>query len=309
MPQQRDWQTSDILPVLPRGIVLFESLPLRAVNIEALGPTIDSGMAVVRAPSRLGVVLFHSGAVIDAYTAGQDTARGDDALRRLREWHEATLSAHRLDAQTLEALPVLLSGTLVYDDLHLEWIDWPHLVNDIRGRQGTFVIEITTPDAGGAIAWRDGVEVIVCVAGTAGTPLSLDALVATGVGTVRVRQSAAASANQLDTAMVHLFGQVQPVITREEVAAQQEPRAAARQLALLAPELKALARHRLHRSSDRVERLLDAAVARGDSLETVAAAVGETPIRGVTQTSMRALADQMRDVAQHRLLDQAFLPA
>jgi hypothetical protein len=69
-------------------------------------------------------------------------------------------------------------------------------------------------------------------------------------------------------------------------------------VAQLLPELKRLVQERLHHSSLRLEILLEDAAANNASLDAVAAEVRATPIRGVMQSTLDDLADEMLALGQ-----------
>lgn len=98
-----------------------------------------------------------------------------------------------------------------------------------------------------------------------------------------------------DHPMARLFGQSPPP---HPLAAAPPPAAA--EVAALLPELRALVQRRLHRSAPRLQLVLDEAAADGRSVEWVAAAVRATPVRGVMQSSLDEIADEMLEVAGRR---------
>lgn len=301
---------NDDLPLLPRGIVLFESLPLSVVVIEALGPALGDGIVVVRSAGRAGVVLVRSGHIVEIHAVDHDHRVVDgDSLQRIQQWDDASVSAHRLDAAVLDVISTLLGGATQHLDLRLEWIDWARFVDDLRRNAGTVVVEVATPQGRGVTSFRGGAHVTTYTDTATGEPTLLDALASGKSGTIRVRRSNAEPAEALDSAMLHLFGRPQPVITRHDIAAHQDSRAGAHELGQLAPAIKELARARLHRSADRVERLVDSAVTNGRPLESIAQAVRDLPVRGVTQATMQALADEMLALARASSHGQSFLPA
>jgi len=95
-----------------------------------------------------------------------------------------------------------------------------------------------------------------------------------------------------ESTITHVFGVAQNPPRPELV-----PVAAAsgtdNSVAALLPELKRLVQERLHHSSLRLEILLEDAAANNASLDAVVAEVRATPIRGVMQSTLDDLADEM----------------
>ena len=297
-------------PLLPQGNVLFMSLPIGVVNLEALGSAMDTGVAVVRGDGGTAVAVYREGRLTAAH-AFEDSARleGDTALARVQAWPGATVSAHMLDVAALEAVETQLRGEAVYEDLHLAWVDWPRLLEDLRTRLPDFVVTVNSPHGGAVMAVREAAAACTYVTVDAPAGASAESLFGGAQGVLRVIVPARThAAGELDSALLRLFGRPVPPPTRQHLAAQQEPMAAARLLASLAPELKAVARAHLHRSADRVERIIDAAIANGDSLDVVAASVRSTHVRGVSCSSMGILAGALLAAAQPQPR-QGFLPA
>jgi hypothetical protein len=297
-------------PLLPHGFVLFESLPMSAVVIEALAPAVQDGTLLVRGSDRAGLVLIRDGRILEAYAIERGTyERGEPALHRVQAWAEASVSAQRVEPALVELIPTLLSGAVCYDDLRLHWIDWAAFIDDLRGRPGTFVVEVESAAGRGVGVIRDGADVIAYTDAGAVSFALLEELATDRRGKVRVRVPGAAPASDLDDAMVHIFGRPQPVPSASDLAPHEQSRSDTAALARLAVELKSLARQRLHRSSDRVERLVDAALGQGDSLSSLLDAVRSTSIRGIVPARLEALAAEMQALAEPRARDQSFLPA
>jgi hypothetical protein len=283
---------------------------MSAVNIEALAPAVRDGTVVASAPDCAGLALVRDGRIAGAY-AGDSVGRTRDeaALRRMQHWPDAVVSAQRLDASVAEMIPTLLAGVPCYDDLRLDWVDWARFVEDLRARAGTFVLEVRTPRGSGVGVLREGMEPAAYTETAAGSFAVLDELVADKRGTLRVRVAVAQAAESLDSAMMDMFGPAHPVLDAAAMGRQQLTRLETGALAQLAPELKSIARARLRRSADRVERLIDAATARGDTLSSLVHRIRETRIRGVVPASMESLADAMQNLSRSQSRDQRFLPA
>jgi len=299
------------IPLLPKGIVLFESLPLCAVVIDALGPAVQDGIVVVEDGSRAACVLIRGGTVADSYAVdGAERVDGAAALRRIQEWPGAVVSARRVDAAIVDVLPVLVAGTVCYEDLRPEWTELTGLLRDLQSRAGTFVVEVSTPQGCGVTACRDGDSLFTYTDSADGSPSLLDDLGGSAHGSIRVRFAGGPSAMALDGALVELFGMRQPAITPRDVVAVRDQGVRSRELEAVLPELRALTRDRLQRASVTVEALLDSALARGRTLADAAREVRDMSVRGVVPDRMRSLADEMLALSEDRRDGlQDFLPA
>ncbi|MFN2582647.1 MAG: hypothetical protein ABR498_07895, partial [Candidatus Dormibacteria bacterium] len=150
----------DLIPLLPRGSTVFESLPARAIVMEPLAPAIGDGVMVARRPDSVGVVLIRGGNIAEVYSV-QEKSRitSTAALQRIRDSKDASMSAWRLQPSVVDIIPPLLRADPYYADLRLEWVNWERLLGDLRGRPGTFIVELTTPVGRGVINLRDGLYV------------------------------------------------------------------------------------------------------------------------------------------------------
>ncbi|MBV9100174.1 MAG: hypothetical protein JOZ46_08870 [Candidatus Dormibacteraeota bacterium] len=304
----------DIIPLLPRGDTVFEDLPARALVLEALAPVIGDGLIVIRRSPGVGVILIRGGRISEHYAVEPEhRAAGEEAVARIRSWEDAIVSAWRLQANVVEALPPLVRGDPLYADLRLDWIIWSRLLADIRARTGTYIVELNTAAGRGVSSIRDGVQVATYTDRhrELGDPSLVDELVASGTGTIRVLQDAvrtqatdappAASGHRIeppvaapeeDGGVTNIFGvPQQPPPPRPELVPVGPP--ASETVAELLPELKRLVQERLHHSSLRLEILLEDAAANNASLDAVVAEVRATPIRGVMQSTLDDLADEM----------------
>jgi hypothetical protein len=305
----------DIIPLLPRGDTVFEDLPVRALVLEALAPAIGDGLIVIRRSPGVGVILIRSGRVTDTYAVEPERrAMGDEAITRIRSWDDAIVSAWRLGASVVDVLPPLVRCDPLYADLRLDWIIWNRLLSDLRARQGTYVVELTTIAGRGVTSIRDGVQVATYTDQhrELGDPSLVDDLAAAGSGAIRVLHDAqrahfirdiapAASGNSGDqptvvedeSTITHVFGVAQNPPRPELVPVAAAASGTDNSVAALLPELKRLVQERLHHSSLRLEILLEDAAANNASLDAVVAEVRATPIRGVMQSTLDDLADEM----------------
>ena len=310
----------DIIPLLPRGDTVFEDLPARALVLDALAPAIGDGLMVVRRSPGVGVILIRGGRITETYAVEPDQRRiGDEANERIRSWDDAVVSAWRLAASVIDALPPLVRGNPLYADLRLDWIIWDRLLADLRARSGTYVVELTTASGRGVTSIRDGVQVATYTDQhrELGDPALVDELAAAGSGTIRVLQDAARVQPiprpvTPPPASIHtelpepiaedegtvIFGVPQQQSRPEPVPVGARAVAGESTVAQLLPELKRLVQERLHHSSLRLEILLEDAAANNASLDAVAAEVRATPIRGVMQSTLDDLADEMLALGQ-----------
>ena len=305
----------DIIPLLPRGDTVFEDLPMRALVLDALGPAIGDGLIVIRRSPGVGVILIRGGRITDTYAVEPERrAMGDEAITRIRSWDDAIVSAWRLGASVVDVLPPLVRCDPLYADLRLDWIIWNRLLSDLRARQGTYVVELTTVAGRGVTSIRDGVQVATYTDKhrELGDPSLVDDLAAAGSGAIRVLHDAqrshsmrdiapAASGNLSDhpaaadeeSTITHVFGVAQSPPRPELVPVAAGVSGSDTSVAQLLPELKRLVQERLHHSSLRLEILLEDAAANNASLDAVVAEVRATPIRGVMQSTLDDLADEM----------------
>jgi hypothetical protein len=310
----------DIIPLLPRGDTVFEDLPVRALVLDALAPAIGDGLIVIRRSPGVGVILIRGGRTTDTYAVEPERrAMGDEAITRIRSWDDAIVSAWRLGANVVEVLPPLVRCDPLYADLRLDWIIWNRLLSDLRARQGTYVVELTTIAGRGVTSIRDGVQVATYTDQhrELGDPSLVDDLAAAGSGAIRVLHDAQRSPSMRDIAppasgnagdhpapfdeestITHVFGVAQSP-PRPELVPVAAAVSGADSVAQLLPELKRLVQERLHHSSLRLEILLEDAAANNASLDAVVAEVRATPIRGVMQSTLDDLADEMLALGQH----------
>jgi len=178
------------IPILPRGVALFESIPAPAIVLGALGPAIGNGAVLLHQPGCTGVILVRDGDLFEEY-AFEAGARlvGEEALRRIASWQSATVSAYRFDRQVVSVAPALFRGRLRYEGLQLRWTDWKRLLADLRRRNGLFAVELDTPTGRGVTLIGNGRQVATYTEAhpELGDDGLLDPLAATGRGTIRVR--------------------------------------------------------------------------------------------------------------------------
>ncbi len=178
----------DSLPLLPAGTPLFELLPVGAIVLNALAPAIDDGVVTVVAGDRTGMLVIRAGAISDAVSFDGARVVGAAALQSMTGWDGALVSASQLDEQAMAILGPLMSGQRCYDDLRLEWTRWSELLDDLRARGGTYVVELRTPAGCGVTVVRGGQQVATYTDAhpALGPPELIDALTAAGAGSMRV---------------------------------------------------------------------------------------------------------------------------
>ena len=186
----------DALPLLPRGDVLFEEIPVRAVVLEALAPTLGHGCLVVRDRDRGAVVLVRDGALVEVHAfEGSGVRSGDGVLAEVQAWSHALVSAHRLDALLVDVCEALVRGEVMYADLRLDWVEWPLLLADLGRRGGTYAVEIFTPGGRGVTCVAGGDQILsyTDIHPALGDPALLEAMASNRQGVVRVRRVGEAS--------------------------------------------------------------------------------------------------------------------
>ena len=187
----------DLMPVFPRGTALFEGIPAPAIVIEALAPVIGDGALVSRRSGSVGVILIKEAGLFEVYAfeAGK-RLDGQQALQRISEWTDATVSAYQLARDVVAAAPSLFRGSLCHEDLRLEWTDWKGLLADLCSRSGLFVVEFDTPIGRGVTMILDGRQVATYTDAhpELGPESLLDPLTATRRGTIWVRREPATPA-------------------------------------------------------------------------------------------------------------------
>ncbi|MBV8194922.1 MAG: hypothetical protein JOY80_05285 [Candidatus Dormibacteraeota bacterium] len=193
----------DLIPLLPRGSTVFDSLPARAIVLEPLAPAVGDGLIVARRPDSVGVVLIRGGKIAEVYSVNElQRISGAPALQRIREQKDATISSWRLQPSVVDIIPPLLRADPYYADLRLEWVNWERLLGDLRGRPGTFIVELITPVGRGVINLRDGLYVAsftdtqpeLC------EPSLLDEIAGVNTGSLRVLREEPAAAKSDDVA-------------------------------------------------------------------------------------------------------------
>ena len=182
-----------VLPLLPRGEVLFEELPLKAVVLEALAPTLGHGCLVVRDSGRGAVVLVRDGALVEVHALdGAEARTGEGVLPDVQRWADAQVSAHRLDSVLVDVCEALLCGEVIYSDMRLDWVEWPALLADLGRRGGTYAVEIFTPAGRGVTCVAAGVQTLsyTDIHPSLGDPALLEAMASNRDGSIRVRRLA-----------------------------------------------------------------------------------------------------------------------
>jgi hypothetical protein len=187
---------ADPIPLLPRGEVVFEGLPLRALILEALAPALGNGSLVVRDQDRGAVVLARDGVVAEVHAfVGPATRSGDGTLAEVQGWSEAMVSAHRLDGLLVDVSEALLRGEVIYNDLRLDWVEWPALLADFSRRGGAYAVEIFTPSGRGVTCVAVGQQPLsyTDIHPSLGDPAVLEAMASNREGSIRVRRLNAAA--------------------------------------------------------------------------------------------------------------------
>lgn len=273
---------------------MFDALPFAAIVLDALAPAVRNGMITLRNGAHEGVLVIRDGALSEmVWVADGVRTTGDEALTRIRA-DAATVSACRLSAEAMALVEPLIRADPCYAELRLEWVVWPQLLNDLRERGETFIVELATPTGRGVTIIQNGRQ--IATFGDAhpsldGTNL-LDELAAGAVGTVRVLIDRGAwSSQQPVTRPASTSGEEAvpidvdvPRPSRPTVRHADDPNATLSAMfgphadtlqwhpitgidrrplrgttpvASIVPQLKSLVRNRLQRSSGSVEEIVD----------------------------------------------------
>jgi hypothetical protein len=273
------------LPLLPAGSALFEQLPARAIVLDALAPAVGNGIITSADGDRVGVLVIREGVITDAVSVHESSRDyGGAALNIIRSWESASMSAYRWTESAMSLLDPLIHGEPCYQDLRLEWTAWPQLLDDLRSRGATFVVELFTSNGRGVTVLRRGQQVATYSEShpSLGDPELMDVLVAEGAGSVRVLV-----ANGTRPPVQSLPESSSPVVAYRPSAY------TTTEVVALLPSLKLLARTRLQRSSGPIEEVIDAAAGDQQSVEWLAGRVREMSVRGFMASTLERLAEDM----------------
>jgi hypothetical protein len=328
---RRDWS----LPLLPAGATLFDALPIGALVLDALAPAVGNGMITLRDGEREGILVIRDGIVSETvWVADGVRSNGDEALTLIRGAHSATVSACRLPDEAMGLVGPLIRGVPRYADLRLEWVVWPQLLNDLRERGGTFVVELVAPAGRGVTIIQSGRQIATFAEShpTIGDPDLLDDLASGGVGTIRIlidsvvssALHAGPSAIAAPRVEAHRPEVVVQQMTRPVVVQPDDPNATLSalfgphrdgadqyqltgidrsnrrgptQVESVLPQLKLLVHSRLQRSSASVEEVVEIAAHDRHSVEWLADRVRVMTMRGFLHSTFDQLADDMLALA------------
>ena len=322
------------LPLLPAGETIFDALPFGAVVLDALAPAVRNGVITLRNGAHEGVLVVRDGALSEmVWVADGIRTTGDEALAQIRG-DAATVSACRLAAEAMALVEPLIRAGPCYADLRLEWVVWPQLLNDLRERGETFVVELATPTGRGVTVIQSGRQIATFGESlpTLDSANLLDELAAGAAGTVRVlidrgawssrpavpRSPSTSSVDAIpidacDTppprpTVIHdddpnatltaLFGPHADTGRWHPITGiDRPPRRAATSVASIMPQLKSLVQNRLQRSSGPVEEMVDVAAGDRQSITWLADRVRVMAVRGFVRTTFEQLADDMLALA------------
>jgi hypothetical protein len=125
-----------------------------------VAPSVGSGVVFIEGGDRWGLCVVRSAAVAETYAFDEGArSTGDVAIARMQEWLHVELSAWRMQERTLDLVPMLLHARQLHQRLSLAWTSWEGLLSDLRGRKGTFVVEIRCDLQRGVTCIRDGEHV------------------------------------------------------------------------------------------------------------------------------------------------------
>lgn len=324
----RDWS----LPLLPAGTTMFEALPFGALVLAALAPAVGNGTITMHDGGREGVLVIRDGAVSETvWVADGVRTTGDAALALMHDASDTVMvSACRLSDAAMSLVGPLIQGAPCYADLRLEWVVWPHLLNDLRGRGETYVVELSTPSGRGVTVIQGGRHIATFADShpALGESELLDGLAAGSVGTIRVLVDRGAGSVPEAEA---------PLITNPTVVTPTHEFAAERSIAPLVidaddpnatlsaffgphpdaandyrstgtdrsigdgtptvesvlPELRLLVQNRLQRSSGSVDEVVENAANDRQSVAWLADRVRVMTVRGFLHSTFDQLADDM----------------
>lgn len=357
---------ADAIPLLPRGRPIFDQIPAAAVVLEALGQAVKDGAVITRNGSSIGVILLRGGQMLqqNAFVDGNRLS-GGTAFATIKSWTSGVVSAFAFPPEVVEVLPLLMSGEPCYEDLSLRWTDWSGLLQDLSGREESYVIELDTPDGRGVTCISGGRQVATYTEAhpDLGEPTLLNQLAQGSRGTIWVwREGKAGRSDEAElTAAPAMSSRPAPAVPAPAPAPASEPEpepafesagfmnaepapahnpfaesagfeavdlpnipggaqaaedafdtvfasprpepASPASLAVpsspeVVEELKLMARERLQRSATRVEALLDEASAENRPLPQVLTDIRQLVIRGVMQSTLDQLVDEMMSRAQ-----------
>jgi hypothetical protein len=284
------------LPLLPAGSLLFEHLPARAIVLDALAPAVGNGVITLTDDGdRTGVLVIRDGGITDAVSIDEGTrGSGDGAFALISDWTSASMSACSWNDPAMSLLDPLIHGAPCYEDLRLKWTAWAQLIEDLRARDGTFVVELFTPIGRGVTIIRGGKQVATYTDAhpSLGDPDLIDALAAGGAGSVRVLIASDPTSNgnclfRSNAGVPSRTASAPPsALERSSASAPTDVRA-------LLPTLQALVHDRLQRSSGPVDDLVDAAADEDRSIVWLAKRVRAMTVRGFMASTFERLADDM----------------
>jgi hypothetical protein len=287
------------LPLLPAGSFLFEHLPARAIVLDALAPAVGNGVITVTDGDRSGVLVIRDGGVSDAVSIDDGTrSSGDAAFALISGWTSASMSACRWNDPAMSLLEPLIHGETCYADLRLKWTAWSQLLEDLRARDGTFVVELFTPIGRGVTVIRGGKQVATYTDAhpSVGDPDLIDVLAAGGTGSVRVLVASDLSRNG-NALSPSKAGVLSGLESAPRVALERSHASAPAEVRALLPLLRDLVHTRLQRSSGPVDDVVDAAADEDRSVEWLAQRVRGMTVRGFMVSTFEQLADDMLALA------------
>jgi hypothetical protein len=315
----------DVLPLLPRGSPLFNSLPGRAVVLEALAPSVKAGIIVSRRGESAGVALVRGGVITDCLCIdGAIRTTGIEALQVMSQWGDSLVSAAQLSVAEVTVVHAFLRREPLYDDMQLRWVDWGRLLTDLRRSPGAFIVELSTPMGRGVTSIREGTHIATYSDQHVGPgdPAMLDELAHSGQGSIRVfrggllntpvpltpaASQAPAQVSDAETPLTpepipedvahfsEYFGMRQHPATPigDSPPTIRESAASTSELAELLLEVQKLVRSSLQMASPRLEILLEESVAAGCPLACVALQMRNMTISGVSPRVLERLADDV----------------
>src|SRR5438105_2433057 len=150
--------------LVPSGTPLYESLSARFIAFDRLMATLGqggySGFVRVLGPNVNAIMLFRNGKMIDCLWRESDQlAEGDQAVRNVEALvhaGEAVVDIVELQAEMVDSLHHLASGSPTYPELYASWVNLDGLVAFLKGRNFTGSLTVKAKAGGGVLMFRHG---------------------------------------------------------------------------------------------------------------------------------------------------------
>jgi hypothetical protein len=150
--------------LVPSGTPLYESLSARFIAFDRLMATLGqggySGFVRVLGPRVNAILLFRNGKMIDCLWRDADQlSEGEPAVRKVEALvhaGEAVVDIVELQAEMVDSLHHLASGSPTYPELVASWVNLDGLVAFLKGRNFTGSLTVKAKAGGGVLMFRSG---------------------------------------------------------------------------------------------------------------------------------------------------------